>query len=105
MSGTKKNVDDNGIPIDGTKRPNEQKEENKYVKGSAKVSLADLNEITFKNAQAKKLLELAKQKERDANKPNNNTNTNTRKKLLSFGGNTLGGSRMKLHRKKKNRST
>ena len=31
-------------------RPNQQKEENKYEKGSAKVSLADLNEITFKNA-------------------------------------------------------
>jgi len=104
MSGTKKNVDDNGIPVEGKKRPNQQEESNKYQKGSAKVSLADLNEITFKNAQAKKLLDLAKQKERDANKPKN-TNTPTKKRLLSFGGNTLGGSRMKLHRKKKNRST
>jgi hypothetical protein len=85
-------------------RPNQQDDSNKYVKGSAKVSLADLNEITFKNAQAQKLIQLAKDKERAANQPDT-TNKPTKAKLLQFGGNRLGGSRMKLHRKKNNRST
>ncbi|MCP3700099.1 MAG: hypothetical protein GY920_16330 [Aliivibrio sp.] len=103
MSDKNKKVDDNGIPSK-KKRLNEQDESNKYEKGSAKVTLADLNQITFKNAQAKKLIDLAKEKERAANKPNT-TNKPTSAKLLQFGGTRLGGSRMKLHRKKNNRST
>ena len=49
-------------------------------------------------------IQLAKDKERAANQPDT-TNKPTRAKLLQFGGNRLGGSRMKLHRKKNNRST
>ena len=47
MSDKNKNVDDNGIPSK-KKRENEQDGSNKYVKGSAKVTLADINNITFK---------------------------------------------------------
>ena len=102
MKDKDKKVDKNGIAK--KKRPNEQKEENKYKEGSAKTGVADLDDITFKNAQAKKLLDAKKQKERDAANKSSKDESTRRSRLLSFGGTTLGSSRMKLHRKKNNRS-
>lgn len=86
------------------KRPNQQEEDNKYKEGSAKTGAADLNAIAFKNAQAQKLLAAKKQKERDAASGSSKDKSRKKSKLLSFGGTTLGSSRMKLHRKKNNRS-
>ena len=93
--------DKNGIAK--KKRPNEQKEENKYKEGSAKEGVVDLNEITFKNAQAKKLLDAKKRKERDAANQSSKNESTRKSKFLSFGGSNLGSSRMKLHRKTNNR--
>lgn len=87
------------------KRVNQQKDENKYVEGSAKTGVADLNEITFKNAQAQKLLNVKKQREREAANKSSKNESTKKGNLLNFGGTTLGSSRMKLHRKKDNKVT
>jgi hypothetical protein len=88
------------------KRPNEQKDENRYTTGDAKVTLANLDEIAFKNSQAQKILEKKKAMQREVDYKNNKGGgRSTATKRLSFGGTSLGGSRMKLHRKKNNRSS
>ena len=88
------------------KRPNEQKDENRYTTGDANVTLANLDEIAFKNSQAQKILEKKKAMQREVDYKNNKSgNKSTGTQRLSFGGTSLGGSRMKLHRKKNNRSS
>ena len=88
------------------KKQNEQKDENKYTAGDAKVTLADLGGIAFKNSQALKILEKNKTTQREVDYTNlKREGERTGTQRLSFGGTTLGGSRMKLHRKKKNRSS
>ena len=89
------------------KRPNQQKDENRYTDGDAKVQLADLDKIAFKNSQAIKILEKKKAMQRQSeSKKNKGGGRSTRSSRgLSFGGTSLGGSRMKLHRKKNNRSS
>ena len=88
-----------------TPRENQQKEENKYKSGAAnEKTKADLDGITFKNAQAKKLLELQKRKKKK--NPDNKREprrTSGSKSTLSFGGTVLGARRRKkANRKKKN---
>lgn len=89
------------------KRPNQQKDENRYTDGDAKVQLADLDKIAFKNSQAIKILEKKKamQRQSESNKNKGGGRSTRSSRALSFGGTSLGGSRMKLHRKKNNRSS
>ena len=88
------------------KRPNQQKDENRYTDGDAKVQLADLDKIAFKNSQAIKILEKKKAMQRQSESNKNRGGGSTRSgRGLSFGGTSLGGSRMRLHRKKNNRSS
>jgi hypothetical protein len=85
------------------KRPNQQKDENRYTDGDAKVQLAALDKIAFKNSQAIKILEKKKAMQRQSESSKNKGGESV--KRLSFGGTSLGGSRMRLHRKKNNRSS
>lgn len=88
-----------------TPRENQQKEENKYKSGAAnKNTKADLDAITFKNAQAKKLLELQKRKKKKENdKKREPRKTSGTRGNLGFGGTVLGARRRKkATRKKKN---
>lgn len=89
------------------KRPNQQKDENRYTDGDAKVQLADLDKIAFKNSQAIKILEKKKamQRQSESNKNKGGGRSTRSSRRLSFGGTSLGGSRMRLHRKKNNRSS
>ncbi len=89
------------------KRPNQQKDENRYTDGDAKVQLANLDEIAFKNSQAIKILEKKKamQRQSESNKNKGEGRSTRSSSRLSFGGTSLGGSRMRLHRKKNNRSS
>ena len=87
------------------KRPNEQKDSNKYTSGDAnKNTVADLNAINFANRTIKKLQDAEKNK----NKNTNTTNTNKKKSnttsagSLAFGGTVLGKRRQRRKRIKKN---
>lgn len=90
-----------------TKRKNEQKDSNKYVEGAAnsKKTKADLDAIAFKNAQAKKLLELQKKKKNTTDNTNNTKKKNRKTSSagrLTFGNTVLGQRRRNQRRKKKN---
>ncbi len=89
------------------KRPNEQKDSNKYTSGDAnKNTVADLNAINFANRTIKKLQDAEKNKNK--NKNTNTTNTNKKKSnttsagSLAFGGTVLGKRRQRRKRIKKN---
>jgi hypothetical protein len=81
-----------------TTRPNQQKEENKYKSGDAnKGKPVDLNAVNFKNKDVVKWDMSKKGGKRKVSKGRN----------ISFGGRKLqgsGGTKMRLHRKKNNRS-
>lgn len=95
-----------GLKDEELKKCQEKAKAKKYKKGDAKKNTnVDLNKITFKNDAAKKMLDIQKRKARDAARPDSGDNQPTKAKILAFGGNKLGGSRMKLHRKRNNKST